>query len=97
MNAARCERWLLVRNDNNQKVNYALSNAPQQTPLRELARVSGLRWPIERCFQEGKSIARSGLQINSEKSATDHEGRERCGSGASAARRLNTLPHPIHR
>lgn len=49
------ERWLLVRNDSNQKVKYALSNAPERTPLRELVRVSGLRWPIERCFQEGKS------------------------------------------
>ena len=24
-------------------------------PLQEMVRVSGLRWPIEQCFQEGKS------------------------------------------
>ena len=49
------ERWLLLRNDPNRKIKYALSNAPQETPLRELVRVSGARWPIERCFEENKS------------------------------------------
>jgi SRSO17 transposase len=49
------ERWLLLRNDANCKIKYALSNAPQETTMRELVRVSGARWPIERCFQEDKS------------------------------------------
>jgi len=49
------ERWLLLRNDANGQIEYALSNAPQQTSMRELVRVSGARWPIERCFQENKS------------------------------------------
>jgi len=49
------ERWLLLRNDANGKIKYALSNAPEETPMRELVRVSGARWPIERCFQEDKS------------------------------------------
>jgi len=49
------ERWLLLRNDANCEIKYALSNAPQETPMRELVRVSGARWPIERCFQEDKS------------------------------------------
>ena len=49
------ERWLLLRNDANGKIKYALSNAPQETPMRELVRVSGARWPIERCFEEDKS------------------------------------------
>ncbi len=49
------ERWLLLRNDANCEIKYALSNAPQQTPMRELVRVSGARWPVERCFQEDKS------------------------------------------
>jgi SRSO17 transposase len=49
------ERWLLVRNDANCKLKYALSNAPQEIRFRELVRVSAARWPIERCFQEGKS------------------------------------------
>lgn len=49
------ERWLLLRNDANGQIKYALSNAPQTTSMRELVRVSGARWPIERCFQENKS------------------------------------------
>lgn len=49
------ERWLLLRNDAGGKIKYALSNAPQETPMTELVRVSGARWPIERCFQEDKS------------------------------------------
>ncbi len=48
-------RWLLVRNDTSAKIKYALSNAPAQTSMLELVRVSGARWPIERCFQEDKS------------------------------------------
>ena len=49
------ERWLLLRNDANGKIKYALSNAPEETAMKELVRVSGARWPIERCFQEDKS------------------------------------------
>jgi len=49
------ERWLLLRNDANGQIKYALSNAPPETPMRELVRVSGARWPIERCFEENKS------------------------------------------
>jgi len=52
---AESERTLLLRNDPDGKIKYALSNAPEQTSLSELIRVSGSRWPIERCFQEGKS------------------------------------------
>jgi SRSO17 transposase len=52
---AESERTLLLRNDPNGQLKYALSNAPEDTALSELIRVSGSRWPIERCFQEGKS------------------------------------------
>jgi len=31
-----------------------LSNAPAQCPPAELVRVTGLRWPIETAFEEGK-------------------------------------------
>ena len=48
------ERWLFLRNDPNQKIKYALSNAPETCALSEMVRVSGARWPIERCFQEDK-------------------------------------------
>jgi SRSO17 transposase len=37
------------------EVKIYLSNAPADTPLAELVRVSGMRWPIESCFEEGKS------------------------------------------
>jgi SRSO17 transposase len=33
---------------------YYLSNAPADTPLAELLRICGMRWPIECCFEEGK-------------------------------------------
>lgn len=49
------QRWLLLRNDANRKIKYSLSNAPEKISLKEMVRVSGARWPIERCFQEDKS------------------------------------------
>ena len=52
---AASERTLLWRNDPGGKIKYALSNAPEATPLSEFVRVSGARWPIERCFEEDKS------------------------------------------
>lgn len=52
---AESQRTLLLRNDPDGKIKYALSNAPEETPMNELVRISGQRWPIERCFQEGKS------------------------------------------
>ena len=52
---AQSERWLLLRNDACGKIKYSLSNAPQETSMGELVRVSGARWPIERCFEEDKS------------------------------------------
>lgn len=36
------------------ELKYYLSNAPASTTLAEFARVSGMRWPIESCFEEGK-------------------------------------------
>jgi len=48
-------RWLLLRNEPNGQIKYALSNAPEDLPMTELVRVSGARWPIERCFEEDKS------------------------------------------
>lgn len=48
------QRWLFLRNDPNQKIKYALSNAPESCPRSEMVGVSQARWPIERCFQEDK-------------------------------------------
>jgi hypothetical protein len=53
------EVWVLLRrtipSPGEQPVyKYYLSQAPAETPLAELVRVSGMRWPIEACFEEGK-------------------------------------------
>ena len=34
---------------------YAISNAPLSTPLRTLVWLSGIRWAVEQCFEEGKT------------------------------------------
>lgn len=52
---AQSERWLVLRNDADNQIKYALSNAPEDLPMRQFVRVSRARWPIERCFQENKS------------------------------------------
>ena len=54
------EGWVVIRRtlataDDPPVSKYYLSNAPADTPEPALVRVSGLRWPIESCFTEGKS------------------------------------------
>lgn len=54
------EVWLVLRRPlpkpgEEPELKYFLSNARTETPLAELVRVSGMRWPIESCFEEGKS------------------------------------------
>jgi SRSO17 transposase len=46
--------WLFIRRHEDGQIKYALSNAPEDTPMEELLRVSTLRWSIEQCFKEGK-------------------------------------------
>jgi len=46
--------WLFFRKNNDGKIKYAISNAPNDTSLAELVKASAMRWPIEQCFQEGK-------------------------------------------
>lgn len=53
------EVWVLIRRKVNATADaptfkFYLSNAPADTALDELVRVSGMRWPIESCFEEGK-------------------------------------------
>ncbi len=47
--------WLVLRRTEDGQVKYAFANAPADTPLAELCRAATLRWPIEQCFQDGKS------------------------------------------
>jgi hypothetical protein len=44
----------LRRNPTTGQVKYYLSNAPAETELVTFAWVSGMRWPIETCIEEGK-------------------------------------------
>jgi SRSO17 transposase len=47
--------WLFLRRTDDGQLKYAFSNAPADTPLAALCRAATLRWPIEQCFQDGKS------------------------------------------
>ncbi len=53
------EIWVVIRRkvmgpEAEPKLKFYLSQAPVETPLEEMVRVSGMRWPIESCFAEGK-------------------------------------------
>lgn len=55
------EVWLVLRrHPTTGELKAYLSNAPADTPLSTLVRLSGLRWPIERCFEEGKQLLGMG-------------------------------------
>ena len=49
--------WLIIRRsiDVSPEYSYFISNAPADTPLELFVWLSGMRWPIEQCFEEGKS------------------------------------------
>lgn len=47
--------WLIVRRDvASGELKYYLSNAPVETLLTTFVWLSGMRWPIETCFENGK-------------------------------------------
>jgi SRSO17 transposase len=50
------EVWLIIRRNlvNPAEIKFYLSNAPADIPQSELVRLSGMRWPIETIFEEGK-------------------------------------------
>ena len=48
--------WLFIRRSLDKKeYKYFLSNAPVDCAMQEMCQVCTMRWPIEQCFQEGKS------------------------------------------
>ena len=51
------EQWLLARRNTTDPTDlaYYLAAAPARTPLRELARIAGVRWAIEETFQTAKN------------------------------------------
>lgn len=47
--------WLILRrHPETGEIKYYLSNAPRQTTLHTFAWLSGMRWPVETCFEESK-------------------------------------------
>jgi hypothetical protein len=53
------EIWVVIRRkvmgpEEEPKLKFYLSQAPIETPLEEMVRVSGMRWPIESSFAEAK-------------------------------------------
>lgn len=47
--------WLICRRDVfTQETKYYLSNAPLDMPLTTFVWLTGMRWPIESCFEDGK-------------------------------------------
>jgi hypothetical protein len=48
--------WLIIRRNvaDPTDVRYYLSNAPEETTEAELARMLGMRWPVELTFEQGK-------------------------------------------
>ena len=47
--------WLFLRRHSDGAIKYALSNAPPAVPFSQLCHAATMRWPIEQCFQDGKS------------------------------------------
>lgn len=47
--------WLFIRRLTDGQLKYAFSNAPEDVPFSELCEAATMRWPIEQCFQDGKS------------------------------------------
>jgi len=47
--------WLIIRKRTDGQVRYAFSDAPESISIQELCQASCWRWPIEQCFEEGKS------------------------------------------
>jgi SRSO17 transposase len=53
--------WLGVRRNRlTGELKTYLSNAPSAMPLATLVRLSGMRWPIETCFEDGKQYLGMG-------------------------------------
>lgn len=55
------EVWVVLRRQlETGELKTYVCNAPSRTSLATLARLSGLRWPIETCFEEGKQYLGMG-------------------------------------
>jgi SRSO17 transposase len=53
--------WLVLRRHvETGELKIYLCNAPGDTAVEALVRMSGMRWPIERCFEDGKQLLGMG-------------------------------------
>ena len=53
--------WVVLRRHSETgELKTYLCNAPGDTPLDTLVRMSGMRWPIETCFEDGKQLLGMG-------------------------------------
>jgi SRSO17 transposase len=61
------EVWLVLRrNVLTGELKTYLSHAPTATPLKTLVRLSGMRWPIETCFEDSKqSLGMGDYEVRS--------------------------------
>lgn len=59
--------WLILRRDTTDgELKFFLSNAPLVTPLTTFVWLSGMRWPVETCFEHGKQeIGLGDYQVRS--------------------------------
>ena len=59
--------WLVMRRDIvDGELKFFLSNAPQDTPLATFVWLSGMRWPVETCFEHSKQeIGLGDYQVRS--------------------------------
>jgi SRSO17 transposase len=54
------EVWLVLRRTPDGELKTYLSNAPVETSEQTLIRLSGMRWPIETCFEQSKQYLGMG-------------------------------------
>lgn len=54
------EVWLYIRRYADGKVKYAFSNGPVDIKQEEIGKAALMRWPIEQCFEECKSLSGDG-------------------------------------
>ena len=53
--------WLVLRRHlETGEVKTSLCNAPVDTALEQLVHMSGMRWPIETCFEDSKQLLGMG-------------------------------------
>jgi hypothetical protein len=53
--------WLVLRRDvESRELKAYISNAPGDTTIEKFGRLSGMRWPIETCFEDGKQMLEMG-------------------------------------